>query len=257
MKHVVLGLLFASCLSSVYADEALKSVQVSTQNNQGRPVIESTKAIHWYRNSAERNAIYHEVFLMAENVIQNQVKTLRLKKHQWGIIADIDETLLDNSQWNYDHDVLGKTASWEDYAALANSHPIPGAKEFINHIHAMGGYINLISNRHATLQAATEKNLKELGIYFDQVLLNTSTSAYWYPDKNPRFTAVIKGVKPSILPAQNIVAWLGDNIQDFPGIKQSEIIGKSASGEAYAMFGVKYFALPNPMYGSWEGNKLN
>jgi predicted secreted acid phosphatase len=43
--------------------------------------------------------------------------------------------------------------------------------------------------------------------------------------------------------------WLGDNIQDFPMLTQTL---RSGPDSAYNKFGVSYFLLPNPMYGSWE-----
>ena len=50
------------------------------------------------------------------------------------------------------------------------------------------------------------------------------------------------------------MAFVGDNIQDFPGLNQ----GLRQKGEAaLAEFGIKFFLLPNPMYGSWETNRSN
>lgn len=212
-------------------------------------------AVKWYRDSAERNALYREIFLMAGNIIQQAVLTKHLKPHHWGVIFDIDETLLDNSRWDYD-DALGKKGEWNAYAAKGVSVATPGAKELIDRIHAMGGYVDMVTNRKQFLQEATEKNLREQGLYFDQVLYYTGNTGDWYPDKNPRFQAVITGTSPAKLPAHKVIAWFGDNIQDMPGIVQSEMIKQDAYGHAYDKFGVTYFTLPNPMYGSWENNSM-
>ncbi len=53
------------------------------------------------------------------------------------------------------------------------------------------------------------------------------------------------------LPPLEIVAWVGDNIHDFPGGSQ-ELRG--ADPRSLADFGVRFFLPPNPMYGSWQGN---
>jgi predicted secreted acid phosphatase len=45
------------------------------------------------------------------------------------------------------------------------------------------------------------------------------------------------------------VAFLGDNIFDFPGLSQAIV---KQGDEAFAQFGVRFFVLPNPMYGSWN-----
>ena len=49
--------------------------------------------------------------------------------------------------------------------------------------------------------------------------------------------------------ALGILAFIGDNILDFPGLDQRVT---TAGEEAYADFGVRFFMLPNPMYGSWQ-----
>ena len=43
----------------------------------------------------------------------------------------------------------------------------------------------------------------------------------------------------------DVLIWIGDNIQDFPNLSQS------GPGD-FAPFGIHYFTLPNPMYGSWQ-----
>jgi 5'-nucleotidase (lipoprotein e(P4) family) len=242
LKAVVFGLLFTVIFSPAFADENATSPNY--------------KADKWYRDSSERNAIYREVFMLAENVIKQKVATEKLQPKQWGVILDIDETILDNSQWFYQRDVQGDKSSSSDFAATAVSVATPGAKRFLEDIHKMGGYVNLVSNRNGTLQAATEKNLRKQGLYFDQVLLDTSNSNSVLTSKDPRFEAIMNGTAPAKLPAQKIVAWLGDNIQDFYKLKQTDMIKQNPNGNAYKAFGVTFFALPNPMYGSWEINRF-
>ncbi len=43
------------------------------------------------------------------------------------------------------------------------------------------------------------------------------------------------------------MAFLGDNIFDFPGMSQA-----SKDEASLSAFGERFFLLPNPMYGSWE-----
>jgi predicted secreted acid phosphatase len=68
-------------------------------------------------------------------------------------------------------------------------------------------------------------------------------------DKDPRLQAVAEGRTPLGPRPLNVVAILGDNIQDFPGASQAL---RTAGETAYAEFGVRWFVLPNPMYGSWQ-----
>ena len=68
-------------------------------------------------------------------------------------------------------------------------------------------------------------------------------------DKNPRFEAVAMGKTPAGPTPLDVVAFVGDNILDFPGLTQAAHQG----GErAVPEFGVRFFLVPNPMYGSWE-----
>ena len=67
-------------------------------------------------------------------------------------------------------------------------------------------------------------------------------------DKNPRFQRVQQGTAAPGVPALTVVAWVGDNILDFPALTQSA----RDDAAALANFGVRWFVLPNPMYGSWE-----
>jgi predicted secreted acid phosphatase len=68
-------------------------------------------------------------------------------------------------------------------------------------------------------------------------------------DKTARLESVTEGTTAAGLPPLEVVAILGDNILDFPGLDQS-LRGKGAT--AFVDFGARYFVLPNPMYGSWE-----
>jgi predicted secreted acid phosphatase len=62
---------------------------------------------------------------------------------------------------------------------------------------------------------------------------------------------VTRGAASPDLPPLHLVLWLGDNIQDFPDLDQTV---RTKPDEAFADFGVLYFVIPNPMYGSWEKN---
>jgi predicted secreted acid phosphatase len=116
---------------------------------------------------------------------------------------------------------------------------LPGAIQFTEAVQKqLGGKVVLVTNRDAKACPDTEANLHSVGILYSRILCRTETS-----DKNPRFAQVQTGSDGS--PALNVLMWIGDNIQDFPALSQ-------ANADLSA-FGVRYFVLPNPMYGSWEG----
>jgi predicted secreted acid phosphatase len=81
------------------------------------------------------------------------------------------------------------------------------------------------------------------GLAYDVMLCRTGPS-----DKNPRFDAVQSGLLPSTLPPLMVVAFVGDNITDFPKLSQAI---RGAGDDRFVEFGSRFFMLPNPMYGSW------
>lgn len=250
----LLSLLFFICFgtSTAFAVSYTASGAIATKSTSPNYYADM-----WYRASAERNAIYREVYRLAENAIKEKVQQQHLKPHHWGVILDIDETTLDNSLWNYQTDIQGSKEDWNHFAAKSISIALPGVKQFARDIHRMGGYVNYVSNRPAFLLAATKKNFYSQGIYFDQILLDTTNVGTSFVNKNPRFNAIIYGQAPSKLPPQKILAWFGDNIQDFPQLKQKVMIKQNPNGPAYQPFGITFFAMPNPMYGSWEANTFH
>jgi 5'-nucleotidase (lipoprotein e(P4) family) len=247
-------LLLAGTLTTFFTTICCANTSVlnSHETLNSRLVPCTHKEIVWFQHAAERKAIDYEVFLAAENSIKAAITAQKLQPKQWGVVLDIDETVLDNSAWNYQHYINHSTQTWDQFAALSKSTAIPGAAEFTNHIHALGGYVNLVSNRNSNLLDATKKNLNDQHVYFDQVLLDTTKQGTSFVDKNIRFNAVTNGKSPSTLPPQKIIAWLGDNIQDFPDLKQTDFRNNPNNRSLYASFGKTYFVLPNPLYGSWE-----
>ena len=204
------------------------------------------KEIHWFRNSAEYRAMTRQVYGIAG-------RTLDAAEHKgsWAVVLDIDETLLDNSQ--YQKENQGQPFSQDLWTAWVNrkeAKAVPGASRFTNHVHELGGKVVLVTNRmDATECPATEVNLHALNIAYDAMLCRKETG-----DKNLRFQAVASGTAVAGLPALEIVAFVGDSIGDFPAQTQ-ELASKDDA--AFAEFGTKFFVLPNPMYGSWEKNPQN
>ncbi len=56
------------------------------------------------------------------------------------------------------------------------------------------------------------------------------------------------------LPPHQIIAFFGDNIQDFPSLKQATVYALADTAPVYNKFTQGYFILPNPLYGSWQAN---
>lgn len=266
MKKILATLLSLTMSHAVFADTAKDSCS-STAHQKNLE-----QAIKWYHNSAEQKALYHQAFNLGSNYVSNWVQKNNPKEKTWGVVLDIDETVLDNS-WYFNQciDNANKTADFEHYVSLkGKSVALPGAVEFIQLVHRLGGYVSLVTNRDGSYKDnsgntldATVKNLKQQNIEFDQLILANEKKSKTPMDKNPRFEAVQTGrnynsdemVWTNKLPAHKVIAYFGDNIQDFPKFKQPIVNALSEKDPAFDHFGHGYFILPNPIYGSWQKNK--
>ena len=198
-------------------------------------------SVHWYRDSAEQRAIYLQTYRAATAAARSLSKGIAARG--WAVILDVDETVLDNSDYQKRQALAGQgfdAKVWDAWINERRATALPGASEFTHAvISELHGQVIFVTNRLLSQCPATEDNLRARGIRFDRILCDAVGDG----DKNPRFDAVTNGN-----PKLNVLLWVGDNIQDFPGLSQA-----NASTEA-AKFGVQYFVLPNPMYGSWMKN---
>jgi 5'-nucleotidase (lipoprotein e(P4) family) len=204
--------------------------------------------LRWVRRSAEYRALAHQTYAAAIQHVRDTVSTL--PEGPWGVIMDADETVMDNSDYQLRRAVLDSAytvESWADWVNEAAADAVPGAQAFAREVHAMGGHLVIVTNRDDERCDPTRANLDRLGIAPDLVLCQLPGES----EKNLRFQRVLQGTASPTLPALKVVAWIGDNIQDFPDLTQ----GIRGDPAAYSPFGHLYFVLPNPMYGSWERNE--
>src|SRR5437870_5741856 len=87
--------------------------------------------VRWFRNSAEYRAITRQTYrLAAEHLL---LLTRDVPAGTWGVILDVDETVLDNSDYQVRRAAIdsGYTdASWDIWLRSRASVAIPGAAEF-------------------------------------------------------------------------------------------------------------------------------
>ena len=73
-------------------------------------------------------------------------------------------------------------------------------------------------------------------------------------DKNPRFESVAMGKTEAGQAPLDIVAFVGDNILDFPGLTQAIRQGGDA---AFSDFGVRFFLIRDRWAAEWEQSNRN
>jgi len=249
LSIVVCALSAAVTLACAPAPRVAATPAVASAGSAVANTPPTANDVKWSRTSAEYRAIFIETYRAAGE----RLATLS-SAHQpasWGVILDADETVLDNSEYEVARIPFGGSfdaAEWTKWVMQGRAPALPGAVAFTSRVHELGGKVVIVTNRDDAECPITRTNLERSSIRADLVLCKTTTG-----DKNPRFDAVQNGTAAPGVPALAILEWVGDNIQDFPHLKQSIRDGSEAG---FSRFGDSFFALPNPMYGSWQANPL-
>lgn len=204
--------------------------------------------VHWVRNSAEYRAAVLSTYAQATRRLEELVQGR--EAGTWAVALDADETVISNSLYQKELADAGVSHSrkrWNVWVARREASPLPGARGFLERVHALGGKIAIVTNRAQSNCAHTEENFRSERLPFDVILCRKVSG-----EKEPRWERVEQGTTHAGLPPLVILLWLGDNIRDFPGWRQKNRFDPE---DAYVDFGRKYFLFPNPMYGSWTDNK--
>ncbi len=204
-------------------------------------------SIRWVRTSAEYAAALEQVYRQAAARVEAEARTHA--NGTWAVVLDADETVIDNSLYQEERARAGlgySEESWDGWVKRREATPLPGVGAFLSRIRALGGRIAIVTNRLQTQCADTAAVFERHSLLFDAMLCRVNGAP---SDKNPRFQAVAAGQTLAGATPLDVVAFIGDNIQDFPALGQS-VRGTGPAG--FASFGVRFFVVPNPMYGSWQ-----
>lgn len=199
-------------------------------------------ATAWFAASAEKQAIYQQIYQMAGA----QLPVVTSGGKPKALVADLDETVLDNSAWSLRILLEGKDypAYWDQWEKAAAAPAFPGAVDFFKQAASNGLKVFYVSNRSQKNLGACIRNLRSLGLPFADsahVLLKETTSS-----KIARRAQIEKDYE--------IILLLGDNLADFDGAWEKADVPKRAAlvKAAQKDWGKKFILFPNPMYGSWE-----
>ena len=231
--------------------------------------LEQLNATLWMQNAPEYRAGTEQVYRLATDRIANPVRGSAaleqaevaddvLSRLPTAVVLDLDETVLDNSV--FQARLIQKRAiytpkAWGEWVMEARASAVPGAREFIAAARKLGHTVFYVSNRDCNTPAATAtdacpaktatmRNLVALGID---------------PVADPQ-RMLLRGEKPEwahksarrahIAANYRIVAMIGDDIGDF-------VDARKFRGDDERLdwrFGVNWFVLPNPIYGSWNND---
>lgn len=233
-----------------------------------KPSYPISSAVQWTQNSAEYNIMTSFLYQQAAERI-DEYKTM---DQPWVVYMDVDETLLDNSGYNKQRDMLGlgfTPESWETWVQQESAGIVPGSKAYVSKIIEAGGQIALITNRERTMDEHTWNNLIKLG--YPLTRANTCIMGRtqadkdavgkdgYINDKDLRRNQIKSGeaescwaINPDVQSSWNrsltVVMQIGDNIKDFEGTTQENV-----NMDAFLQRqGIDILILPNAMYGSWD-----
>jgi 5'-nucleotidase (lipoprotein e(P4) family) len=211
---------------------------------------QSTDATLWYAESAENQYIYLQAYHYATQLVAK--KTARDGKRPRAVVLDLDETVLDNSPYQYRMIAKGQTYStetWNAWVNEASAEALPGALDFVNYCQKVGVEVFYISNRSVETFQATTQNLKNLGFPNadeEHVLLKESSS-----DKTERRDLVSNDYE--------IIVLLGDQLTDFDQVFDNSNAGERTDmvTSMWEQMRTSFVLFPNPIYGGWMDPILN
>lgn len=204
-------------------------------------------SIRWVRDAAEYRAAVLQTYRLATAQVERDA-TGRAPG-SWAVVLDADETIISNLTYQVERARAGSPYSAESWAAWVKRReatPIPGAAAFLSRVRALGGRIAVVTNRLGSECDDTIAVFTAHALAYDAMLCRPNGSP---SDKNPRFEQVRTGAASGLAAPVDVLAFIGDNIQDFPALSQKT---KDAGDVGFTAFGSSFWVLPNPMYGSWQ-----
>jgi acid phosphatase len=167
------------------------------------------------------------------------------------IIADMDETLLDNGGYESWLVKAGKDYSGKTYDAWTKAQAakaVPGALDFYKYADSKGVKVFYVTNRDATQEADTRKNAEALGFPMGgnvDTFLMSKEQPDWTSKKGTRRDFVGKDYRVLLLLGDN---W-GDFSDDFGGTEAERL---ASLDKNMAHIGHDWIVIANPEYGSFE-----
>lgn len=215
----------------------------------------------WFRTAVEYRGVvtqaYRQASAMLDRALADPSWTAALEQGQDfankppAVILDIDETVLDNSEFEERSARAGgaqREERWGAWCRESKAPPVPGALEFTRAARARGVTMFYVSNRDASVEQVTRQNLATVGFPLDDrrdTVLTRGERPAWTPEKATRREFVARDFR--------ILLLVGDDFADFvPGARTTLAARRALSETHDAMWGVKWIVLPNPMYGSWK-----
>jgi acid phosphatase len=262
----VVSVLAAVLLSACAGMPATRPAPSTSIAAETPPADDSLNATVWFQTSVERDLVFREIYRAAStrldaaladkgwDALPKEDRDNDPRALPPAIIVDVDETVLDNSPNQVRQIRDGSSFNAIDWGRWVNQRAakaLPGAAEFLRAAAAKGVTVFYISNRGADQAAATFDNLKSAGfpIADGQQFLGEGTVVAGCDQQGSAKSCRRRLVGRSY----RVLMQFGDQVGDFVRIADNTRDGRREAIAPYLdWIGERWWALPNPLYGSWE-----
>jgi acid phosphatase len=230
-----------------------------------RLTYENLNAVLWVQTSVEYRASAEQTYHLAEAALLRGLddKHWTAALEQTGgfqnlppaVVLDLDETVLDNSAFEARLVVDGQAYSEDAWAKWVNEQKaglVPGAIEFLQFARANRVVPIYITNRICDPSKSDDSTVKLLRSL--QLPLELAADQLLCADSKDVTDKMLR--RKTVAGKYRILLLFGDQLGDFLQIPRelATLEGRNKLYESNKkLWGERWFQLPNPMYGSWEG----
>ena len=263
-----MALLLALGLAFGLAACASQEEETQEQAMAAVPANDNLNAVLWTQRSVEfkGNAwtAYKLAMIRLDQALANKKwtgvpaeQTSGYRNLPPAVILDVDETVLDNSDyqaWNVTAGTSFDPKTWTSFVKSQTSRPIPGALEFTQYAVKKGVKVFYVTNRVAEEEAATRENLAKYGFpldaNMDTILVRGEREEWKSSAKSARRAFVAQNYR--------VLLNIGDNFSDFTDDYKGTDAERLQVFEANAaLWGKEWIVIANPTYGSFESTPYN
>ena len=223
---------------------------------------DNLNAVLWMQKSVEYKANAEAVFALAKIRLDQALKdknwtaapaeqTGDFKDLTPAIVADADETVLDNSGYQAWMVAKGETfnpKTWTQFVNSQTSTAVPGAVEFAKYADSKGVKVFYITNRGAETEKDTRENMAKFGFP-----MGGNVDTFLMQGEKPEWTGA-KGTRRAVVTKDyRVLLNIGDNFGDFDDRYRTSDAERQKAFEAdMPYWGKQWLMLPNPTYGSFD-----
>jgi 5'-nucleotidase (lipoprotein e(P4) family) len=267
MRHRLAFVVVFAALSAACSHNPPQTIYSGASDSAKFGADDRLNATLWTQSAIEHDLVFREIYHTAQtklllaladpswDALPKGERTGDAKGLPPAVIVDVDETVLDNSPFDVrmirDNSVMNE-AAWTAWVEQKSARALPGAAEFAKFAASHGVTMFYVTNRADNLVAVTRENLQAQGFPIatnEETVLgkgaNTPGCIAQGSDKGCR--------RKLIAEHHRILLMVGDQLGDFVDGADDDPTARAQLAHQYVdWFGERWFALPNPTYGSWE-----